>query len=94
MPNARGTVSRIKQGLPIVVGVIVLLALSGAAAPGPDASRAELTAYSLGCAVAFVVVVRIVVKLFVYIVQAIVVVSALLAVFTLVKITVSAVAGA
>ena len=39
-------------------------------------------------------IVRIVVKLFVYIVQAIVVVSALLAVFTLVKITVGAVAGA
>ncbi|MFI5897481.1 hypothetical protein ACIA5D_46060 [Actinoplanes sp. NPDC051513] len=92
MSKVRGTVSRIKRGLPIVVGVVVLLALTGAA-PGPDASRAELTAYSLGCAVALIVAVKIVIKLFVYIVQAAVVVSALLALLTLVKIAVNAVTG-
>jgi hypothetical protein len=82
----------IGRGLPVVIGVVVLLALT-AAAPGPDASRAELTAYSAGCAVALVLAVKIFIKLFFYILKAVVVVAAFLALFSLVKVTVSAIAG-
>jgi hypothetical protein len=85
-------VRRIKKVFLIAAGIVAFLAVTGAA-PGPDASRAQLIAYSLGSAAAIIVAIRIVIKLFVYIVQAMVVIAACTALLALAKITVNAIAG-
>jgi hypothetical protein len=65
----------------LVAAFIVVLAVTTGAAAGPDASRAELMAYSIGSLIAIVTVIRIVIKLFWYILQAVAVGAVLLTVY-------------
>ncbi|MEV6848790.1 hypothetical protein [Actinoplanes sp. NPDC051411] len=75
----------------LAVAVIAVLALTTGAAAGPDASRAELMAYSIGSLIAIVTVIRIVIKLFWYILQALATAAVLLTVYVVVIRTIHAV---
>ncbi len=73
----------------LVALVVAFLATTGAAV-GPDASQAELIVYSLGSALALIMAIRIIIKLFVYIVQAAVVLASLGMLYLLADIVVRA----
>jgi len=81
------------KGRAIAVATFALVVTPGAA-PGPDASPAQLMAYSLGSAATLIAFVWIVVKLWKPILQTTFVVSILLSFYLLAKLVVDAVLGA
>lgn len=87
-PPARPTRLIGKVGL--ISSVLLLYLATTGAALGPDASRLEVTMYSFGYAVAVIVVLRIIVKLFVYLVQAATVLAVLGSLYILVRMALNA----
>jgi len=74
------------------VMVFALVATTGAGM-GPDSSRAELIMYSLGSALAVIMAIKIVIKLFVYLVQTAVVLAVLGLLYLLTRVVINAVSG-
>lgn len=91
MPNLPLPESAVK-GRAIAVAALTLLVTTGAA-PGPDASQAELMVYSFSSAAFLVGFVWIAVKLWRQILQTTVVVAILLMIYLLAKLVVKAVIG-
>lgn len=79
MSNLSTSPARFVKNGCLIVAVLILFGATTGAAIGPESSRFEVTVYSFGCALAVIVVLRIIVKLFVYLLQA----AAVLAVFGL-----------
>jgi hypothetical protein len=92
MPKLPVAESAVK-GRAIAVAAFTLVATTGAA-PGPDASQAELMAYSFGSAATVIAFVWIAVKLWRQIVQTTVLLAILLMFYLLAKLVVDAVLGA
>ena len=84
--------SPLKRAGLIAAAVLVLCATTGAAI-GPDASRIDLIMYSLGGLLAVVMVVKIVIKLFVYLIQAVVALGVLGILYLLVRAIIDAIVG-
>jgi hypothetical protein len=82
----------VKKQFCVVAGLVVLSATT-AAAPGPGASRAELMAYSFGCAMAFFAFIWILIRLWRLILQTAVVVAVLLMFYLPAKLVMEAVVG-
>jgi apolipoprotein N-acyltransferase len=91
MPKLPVSESAVK-GQAIAVAALTLVVTTGAA-PGPDASQAELMVYSFTSAAALIGFVWIAVKLWRQIVQTTVVVAILLMFYLLAKLVVDAVIG-
>ncbi len=82
----------IRRGNLIAAVVVAYLATTGAAI-APDASQAELIMYSLGSALAIIMIIRIIIKLIAYIIQAAVVLAMLGMLYILTDIAVRALSG-
>jgi hypothetical protein len=82
----------VKRGFLTAALVVAFVASTGAGI-GPDSSQAELIMYSLGSALAVIMAIRIVIKLFVYIVQTAAVLTVLGLLYILGSHAVSAVSG-
>jgi hypothetical protein len=92
-PTGRTHTLRLLRRGGLSTAVIVGFLATTAAVPGPGASQAELMMYSLGSALAIIMAVRIVIKLFVYLVKAAVVLAVLGVLYTVIRIVVGAVTG-
>lgn len=80
--------SRLIRRGSLTAGIVVAYLATTGAAVGPEASQAELIMYSLGSALAIIMAIRIIIKLFVYIVQAAAVLGVLGMLYILVDIAV------
>jgi hypothetical protein len=77
----------------VIAAVVIAFFATTGAADGPHSSQLELIMYSLGSALAVIMAIKIVVKLFVYIVQTAVVLSVFGLLFLLTSFVVNAVSG-
>lgn len=80
----------LKQGGLSAAAVLAIIATTGAAV-GPDASRIDLMMYSFGSVLAVVMIVKIAIKLFVYLVKTAVVLGVLGMIYILARIAIEAV---
>jgi hypothetical protein len=92
LPQRKPTILLVRRGFLTAALVVAFVATTGAGI-GPDSSRAELMMYSLGSALAVVMAIRIVIKLFVYIVQTAVVLAVFGLLYVLVDAVIDAVSG-
>lgn len=88
--HRRARVSRLARRVCLVASSTAGFVATTGAAVGPGASRAELIMYSLGSTLALIMAIRIIIRLFVYIVQAAAVLAFLTMVFVLFRITIEA----
>jgi hypothetical protein len=84
--------SLVRRGA-LIAALVAALSLTTGAGIGPDSSQAELMMYSLGSALAVIMAIRIVIKLFVYIVQTAAVLAVFGVLFVLGNAVVNAVSG-
>ncbi|MFI7543841.1 hypothetical protein [Actinoplanes sp. NPDC049599] len=76
-----------------MTALVVAYGASTGAGVGPDSSQVELIMYSLGSALAIIMAIKIVIKLFVYIVQTAAVLAVLGLLYVLGNVAVNAVTG-